>query len=263
MPDQILTSAGTKTKEGADFGVVRHFNKFSDEYDDSTEWCSEIALIEPLVGRLQSRRILDLGSGTGLIAEASLAHGGRVSGLDLSYPMLQKARERVGSRVVQGEAELLPFRSNSIDVVVCRQLLHYTREAEMLCEVARVIRPGGEFRLAQITSFDDRDFFFWSAFKAVAQPVRRRYYSPSLLRSIVKACCFDVIATQPYCIRRHYTIADIFRRSPLPENERSRFLSWLKKETDALHDVLKPDWNEQGITLNQFWTTLFSIKRDQ
>lgn len=244
--------------------VADHFRSFAAEYDNSTEWCSDPALLEPLVAGIGSRRVLDLGSGTGLVAEAvqSCGGGGKVWGLDLSYPMLRKAQERLGPCVFQAEAEVMPLRAASIDVVVCRQLLHYTREAEVLCETARVLRLGGELRLAQITSRDERDFAFWSTFKAVVQPLRRRYYSPQLLRSVVERCCFQVFEMHPYCMRRRYSREDLFRRSPLPERERKSFLSWLKDQTEELRGVLAVDWNEDGgVTVDQFWTVLLCIRR--
>ncbi|HZF12254.1 MAG TPA: methyltransferase domain-containing protein [Thermoanaerobaculia bacterium] len=251
----------TDTPATVDPGVSEHFRIFAEEYDDSTEWCSDPALLAPLVAGAGGRRALDLGCGTGLVAQGLRESSGEVWGLDLSYPMLAKARSRLGSRVVQGEAEALPLRSASLDLVVCRQVLHYTREAEVLCEAARVLRPGGELRLAQITSCDERDFVFWTVFKAVSQPLRRRYYSPGLLRSIVESCCFHVAEMRRHQIRRHYTQEDLFRRSPLPESERQRFRDWMRDSVEKLREVLEPEWRDGGLTILQSWTVLFCIKR--
>ena len=134
----------TETPAMVDPGVAEHFRTFAEEYDSSAEWCGDPALLELLLAGADARKALDLGCGTGLVAEALQERSGKVWGLDLSYPMLAKARSRIGSRVLQGEAESLPLRSASLDLIVCRQVLHYTREAEVLCEAARVLRPGGE-----------------------------------------------------------------------------------------------------------------------
>jgi ubiquinone/menaquinone biosynthesis C-methylase UbiE len=251
----------TENPTGVDPGVAEHFRTFAGEYDDSAEWCSDPALLDPLVAGAGERRVLDLGCGTGLVAE-SLRSGSRwIWGLDLSYPMLRKAQSRLGPRVVQGRAEALPLRSTSLDMVVCRQVLHYTREAEVLCEMARVLRPGGELRLAQITSHDERDFLFWSVFKAISQPLRRRYYSPDLLRLIVESCGFDVQSVQRYQVRRHYTPEGLFRRSPLQAAEQERFLRWMRTRLEELQGVLEPDWSDGELTILQSWTVLFCLRR--
>jgi ubiquinone/menaquinone biosynthesis C-methylase UbiE len=43
----------------------------------------------------------------------------------------------------QGDGNSLPFRDNSIDVVICRGALHYLRIGQALKEMARVLKPGG------------------------------------------------------------------------------------------------------------------------
>jgi ubiquinone/menaquinone biosynthesis C-methylase UbiE len=251
----------TETPATVDPGVAEHFRTFAEEYDGSTEWCGDPTLLGLLLEGAQETRALDLGCGTGLVAQALQKSSGNALGLDLSYPMLVRAQSRIGSRVLQGEAESLPFRSASLNLVVCRQVLHYTREAEVLCEVARVLRPGGELRLAQITSRDERDFLFWTVFKTVSQPLRRRCYSPSLLRSIVESCCFEVREMKQYQVRRHYSQETLFRRSPLPEAEQERFLAWMQESLQGLKELLEPEWSAGGLTILQPWTVLFCIRR--
>ena len=251
----------TETPSTIDPGVAEHFRIFAEEYDGSTEWCGDSALLSLLLEGADGTQALDLGCGTGLVAQELQKNSGQVLGLDLSYPMLVRARSRIGSRVLQGEAESLPFRSASLALVVCRQVLHYTREAEVLCEVARILRPGGEFRLAQITSRDERDFLFWTVFKTVSQPLRRRCYSPSLLHSIVESCCFEVREMKQYQVRRHYSRETLFRRSPLPETKQERFLDWMRESLRRLEELLEPEWNAGGLTILQPWTVLFCVRR--
>jgi ubiquinone/menaquinone biosynthesis C-methylase UbiE len=254
-------SPSLDTGRSADGGVFRHFQTFSEEYDQSTEWCSDPQFITPLSEGTVARRILDLGCGTGLVTETLRAEGRKVLGLDLAYPMLRKAKSRVGPTLVAGNAEYLPFQTGSLDLIVCRQMLHYTREAEVLCEAARVLRTGGEFRLAQVTSRCEQDFLFWSIFKTITQPLRRRSYSPDLLRSILERCCFDVQEVRHLATRRYYTFERIFRYAPLPERERETFLAWMRGELHRLHDLIEPAWSQDGMTINQFWTVFMCVKR--
>src|SRR6187431_580041 len=101
-----------------------------------------------LVDRLprDGGQVLDVATGTGLVAQALLARGFRVTGLDQSPEMLACARERFGDRVklVEGSADELPFDDASFDHLTFTYLLRYVDDpAATLAELARVVRPGG------------------------------------------------------------------------------------------------------------------------
>jgi demethylmenaquinone methyltransferase / 2-methoxy-6-polyprenyl-1,4-benzoquinol methylase len=98
-------------------------------------------------------RVLDVATGTGLVARALVRrYGCTVVGLDQSAAMLEVARARVvrdapfGRRAsfVVGEAERLPFADGEFDHLTFTYLLRYVDDpAATLRELARVVRPGG------------------------------------------------------------------------------------------------------------------------
>jgi demethylmenaquinone methyltransferase/2-methoxy-6-polyprenyl-1,4-benzoquinol methylase len=101
-----------------------------------------------LVSRLppDGGHVLDVATGTGLVAAELLRRGFRVTGLDQSPEMLAVARRRFGSRVelVEGSAESLPFPDEAFDHLTVTYLLRYVDDpAATLAELARVIRSGG------------------------------------------------------------------------------------------------------------------------
>ena len=90
--------------------------------------------------------VLDVATGTGLVAEQLLARGHRVTGLDQSPDMLAVARRRFGDRVelVEASATEIPFPSASFDHLTFTYLLRYVDDpGSTLAELARVVRPGG------------------------------------------------------------------------------------------------------------------------
>ena len=90
--------------------------------------------------------VLDVATGTGLVAERLLTEGHRVTGLDQSPDMLAVARSRFGDRVelVEASAAELPFADASFDHLTFTYLLRYVDDpAATLAELARVVRPGG------------------------------------------------------------------------------------------------------------------------
>lgn len=103
--------------------------------------------------------VLDIGTGTGRIAELLEPRAARVTGLDKSPEMLRLARARLqglpGERVtlVQGDFGALPFPAASFDTVVFHQVLHYAQEpAYALAEAARVCRPGGRIAIVDLAA---------------------------------------------------------------------------------------------------------------
>jgi demethylmenaquinone methyltransferase/2-methoxy-6-polyprenyl-1,4-benzoquinol methylase len=100
-----------------------------------------------LVSRLQAGgHVLDVATGTGLVADELLRHGFHVTGLDQSPEMLAQARRRLGDRVqlVEASAEAMPFAPASFDHVTFTYLLRYVDDpAATMRELVRVLRPGG------------------------------------------------------------------------------------------------------------------------
>lgn len=96
-------------------------------------------------------RILEVGVGTGL-SLSFYRPTSRVVGVDISEPMLDKARERVQRQslsnveaIALGDAEALSFPDEAFDVVVAQYVVTAVPNPERaLDEFVRVVRPGGE-----------------------------------------------------------------------------------------------------------------------
>ena len=90
--------------------------------------------------------VLDVATGTGLVAELLLARGHSVTGLDQSPDMLSVARRRFGDRItlVEASATDVPYPDGSFDHVTFTYLLRYVDDpGATLAELARLVRPGG------------------------------------------------------------------------------------------------------------------------
>jgi demethylmenaquinone methyltransferase/2-methoxy-6-polyprenyl-1,4-benzoquinol methylase len=100
-----------------------------------------------LVSRLpRGGHVLDVATGTGLVAAELLRQGFQVTGVDQSPEMLAVARRRFGGEVelVNASAEALSFGSESFDHLTFTYLLRYVADpGATLAELTRVVRPGG------------------------------------------------------------------------------------------------------------------------
>jgi len=98
-------------------------------------------------------RVLDAACGTGDLAIAARDAGGKVTGLDFSERMLERARRKSDQiEWVQGDALALPFGSASFDAATIGFGIRNVDDLDAgLRELARVLRPGGRLAVLEIT----------------------------------------------------------------------------------------------------------------
>lgn len=110
------------------------------------------------LGLPRGARVLDLACGTGDLCRELARRGYRPVGVDRSAGMLaaQRARSSTGAHplvpLVRGDALRLPFRTNSVDGIVCGfALRNFASLKPFLAECARVLRPGGRVALLEVS----------------------------------------------------------------------------------------------------------------
>jgi SAM-dependent methyltransferase len=95
-----------------------------------------------------ARRVLDVGGGEGQVARLAQRLGAElVVGVDPTWAQVRVACERAGGPSYgRAEAAALPFRDGAFDTVVaCLVFEHIDAVDDAIAEVARVLRPDGQF----------------------------------------------------------------------------------------------------------------------
>jgi SAM-dependent methyltransferase len=124
----------------------------------------ERAVVFDLAGRLEGRDVLDVGCGDGAYALTAARAGARVIGLDRSTAALDAARANAEAKGLDvdlqvGDASALPFPADRFDVVLAVTVLCFVEKpAQVVAEMARVLRPGGVLVLGELGK--------WSAWAA-------------------------------------------------------------------------------------------------
>ena len=124
--------------------------------------------------------ILDLGSGPGTYTRSLTELGYRCVAVDYSFNVakLAKSRDRSGT-YLQGEAYHLPFRNDRFDALICVGVLQSLQSInEAICEMQRVLRPGGYLFLDGLNSL-----FWLHGVRSINEALRRlprrmKYYNP-------------------------------------------------------------------------------------
>ena len=150
----MTTQTGTLPPEG----VRKMFDRIAPVYDAMNRamtagldrrWRAETAAAVVREGD----DVLDVCCGTGDLALAAAEAGGRVTAIDFSAPMLERARRKSADIAwVEGDALALPFADGSFDAVTIGFGLRNLAEADRgLAELRRVLRPGGRLGILEIT----------------------------------------------------------------------------------------------------------------
>lgn len=128
----------------------RGFDAVADLYDDvRPEYPDEVYdAIDRVTGGLRGADALDLAAGTGVATRALRARGAHVVAIDPGEPMLRRLRAiSPDVPVIVAEAERLPLRADTIDVVTCATAWHWLDASLTVGELRRVVRPGGHLAL--------------------------------------------------------------------------------------------------------------------
>ncbi len=142
------------------------------------------------VGPRPGQRVLDVATGTGMVAFALAGRGAHVVGLDQSEDMLGGARAKLGTasdeirqrlEFVRGQAEELPFDDGQFDALTFTYLLRYVDDvAATLAELARVVKPGGRIGMVEFAVPSQPVLRgLWRAHTRVGLPLLGRLVSPA------------------------------------------------------------------------------------
>lgn len=141
-------------RAGREAQAAAYFARHAAEWDTlrslhSPDGPVETALDKAL-GQGSLGALLDVGTGTGRMAELFAPRADHVAAVDKSPEMLRLARARLQHLpagkvdLQQGDFTALPHAEGEFDTVLFHQVLHYAQEPEaVLAEAARVTRPGG------------------------------------------------------------------------------------------------------------------------
>ena len=123
------------------------------DLEDMFRFRDHMAVVEMKLEELAGKRVLEIGPGAGGHSALFASHGARMTSVDLTWERAVATRQKfqlLGDRgakctALNGDAENLPFPSDSFDIVYSNGVLHHTPDTERaIAEVKRVLKPGGQ-----------------------------------------------------------------------------------------------------------------------
>lgn len=194
------------------------FSQRAESYEKEAEWILSNEFILPLIPHpFGNKRLLDVCTGTGVVAEYAASVGWDVTAIDNNSVIISYVNNNI--TVICHDANHLPFDDNKFDLVVCRQGLQYLDCYRAIKEMLRVCN--NEVRLLHgficqediddwkqlfhLMGKNDRDFFSDTAiYDAIAAS------SPSKIE------CSYIINFESFPIKLDFydSIKDFFEQRP-------------------------------------------------
>lgn len=166
------------------FGSPEFFARVERErYGDYAPWMKTVLGFD----RYPGKRLLEIGFGLGTDHVSFARNGAICYGVDLTPAHVDATRrrlrlERLPVRLTRGDAEMLPFASESFDVVYSFGVLHHTPgTAAAIEEIFRVLRPGGE---AIVALYHRGSAFYWGYCILIAGLLRGGFLSDGYRKTI-------------------------------------------------------------------------------
>jgi ubiquinone/menaquinone biosynthesis C-methylase UbiE len=166
--------------------------------DASSPWYD---LVRKTIGPVVGLQILEVACGRGGFVRELARAGASVAGCDFSFSALSVSKSRLGGnglkrfggRLVQGDAQKLPFADACFDIVIsCETIEHVPDAQSALNEMHRVARPGGRLFLTTPNYLNFMGLYEIYAIlrhpsRKDDQPFDRRQWFPQIRRCVRRA----------------------------------------------------------------------------
>lgn len=165
------------------------WDKYADIYDgfmrkDRAAYEQMYSMIRDVV---RNKNVLELATGTGLIAKNIVSSAKMIEATDYSSKMIEIAKKRVDSTKLHFSVQdmfSLPYADESFDVAIVSNALHIIPEPEKaLCEICRVLRSDGILIAPTFTHANNNFFGKIKAFfmKLVGFPLHSKWTNDEYL----------------------------------------------------------------------------------
>jgi SAM-dependent methyltransferase len=159
--------------------------------------------------------VLDIGCGTGRAAEALVARGSRVWGVEPEPEMAALARKRVQT-VKVSPAEHLPFKDGWFERALMWLVIHLVDRPGAFAEAARVLAPEGRLAIGTFHPLHFEHYWLNRFFPSLQEVDKARFPTPEELEAELRAAGFERVAqhrlTQRSSVDRETAVERVRRR---------------------------------------------------
>jgi len=221
-------------------------------------------------GQFYNSRVLDIGSGTGryarLFAEQNCAS---LCCLDKSLDMIkQSIRKRIAAHHVLADAQFLPFRSDSFDMVVMTQVIQWIHNKKSaVSEVYRVLGTEGVFLLNTLSHRQLGNLVLMKHFPEIYQIELKRFPTITEATRLLNDVDFEIVTTKEIRQVRNYSICQLVQFAEDKATSALRLYADsigkddFKVSIQEYRKRLEAAYSNKSIHENHDYTLIVSVKR--
>lgn len=219
----ILRALGLVTPSHIETTLPDIFECFSQKRADGyteLQWANDQVMLERLLlfARLKpDDEVLDVGTGTGLVAAAIQERVVKVTGVDSSMAMIEKARQlHPNLDLAQADLRALPYEEGVYHKVIARMVLHHIISdlPKAMAEIFRVLRLGGEVVICEgIPPSPDLLSDYQAIFSL--KEIRHSFLAENLRDLLTQAGFVEL--REETCVVPHVSVGNWLEHSGLPE----------------------------------------------
>jgi ubiquinone/menaquinone biosynthesis C-methylase UbiE len=206
--------------------------------------------------------LLDVATGGGHVARVFGPLVRQVVVADFTPSMLREAMTFLTASGIDrldgvaADAESLPFRDGSFDLVTCRIAPHhFPRPDRYVAEVARVLKPGGRFVLIDSTVPEGTIGDFFNRFEQIRDPSHVRSLTIAEWQGLLTASGLSLLPVESF--RKRHDFDDWTGRSRTSAVARAELIAMMRKLGDDAVRVFETRWEGDRLVSFSDMKTLF------
>jgi 2-polyprenyl-3-methyl-5-hydroxy-6-metoxy-1,4-benzoquinol methylase len=223
--DLVYVSHPPKQSELAEAYHLAEYDS-SEEADDAAQ--AYLVAIYPTLLKIQNKgRVLDIGSGTGVLLDLLKAEGfSELVGVEPSPAAIAAAPAHRRNWLIEGIFEERQFEPESFDLICCFMTMEHVSDPRSIAIAARkLLRPGGAF----VTVTHDYGSFV-NKFLGKRSPIidieHMQLFSKISIFELFTRCNFSDILVSPF--KNRYSVAYWIRLAPIPDRLKLGLLKLIK-----------------------------------
>jgi ubiquinone/menaquinone biosynthesis C-methylase UbiE len=240
----------TARASGRSTGLRVSFDRIADRYDETRSLPRDTMdqVVDALEMVVDSRKpILDVGVGTGRFGHPLQVRGQEIVGIDISGPMLGKARAKGIEGLVKSDVRQMPFRDKAFGVSMSVHLLHLV--PDWRCALAEIVRVTSE-RFVTVASFREDSpaelmrLYYEERCKELGHEVRHPGLRERELKDLLKPDLVSLVAVHEELISPKERIDGFARKTyssqwPVPEDIHAKAIEAVRAEFAEVESLLE------------------------
>jgi ubiquinone/menaquinone biosynthesis C-methylase UbiE len=237
--------------------VKDFFDGRADSFRRVSRWAEDETLNlktdEFLIG-LSGRIALDLGAGIGTLTSRIRGFEIKIA-LDISARMLSHLKDVTVQKLVS-DIHHLSLPEGEIDLIICRQVLHYCNLKSSFREIIRVLKREGYLHIVQVVDFENVPDSWdqeWARFRNVES---RRHLRRKELEECFSENAVHVIKSEFMVLRDQYSWEDFFIKNSIGKGREDEVKQFFHTTPANIVNDIDLQIDAQGIAYNRlfgFW----------